>query len=183
MRSSSRQQRQRRARRGICADAAWESTAVSLLFESQMSYVTVCMHCDHQTRSTQTFTVLSLPVPAEPVRCTVQVTLPAAGPLGCCLVSGVLPRSLCSAQDCLSLFFQQTLLAGGEQMLCSACGLRRETAVFTSLDKPPEILALHLKRYHQHSRIAQTAFMTPPSQTSRGFWGFFLQTRAFLLFF
>lgn len=49
-------------------------------------------------------------------------------------------------QDCLSLFFEQTVLTGGEQLLCSVCRMRRETAVITSLDKPPEILMLHLKR-------------------------------------
>ncbi|XP_053275780.1 putative ubiquitin carboxyl-terminal hydrolase 50 [Pleuronectes platessa] len=32
-------------------------------------------------------------------------------------------------------------------MLCSVCGLRRETEVLTCLDKPPEILMLHLKRF------------------------------------
>lgn len=32
-------------------------------------------------------------------------------------------------------------------MLCSVCGLRRETAVLTCMDKPPEILMLHLKRW------------------------------------
>lgn len=55
--------------------------------------------------------------------------------------------SACAAQDCLSLFFEQTILTGGEQMLCSVCGLRRETTVFTCLDDPPEVLMLHLKRW------------------------------------
>uniref|UniRef100_A0A3Q1F8W2 ubiquitinyl hydrolase 1 n=1 Tax=Acanthochromis polyacanthus TaxID=80966 RepID=A0A3Q1F8W2_9TELE len=96
-------------------------TIVSHLFEGQLSYMTLCMHCDHQAHSKQTFTVLSLPIP-----------------------TGI---TKCSVQDCLSLFFEQTVLTGGEQMLCSVCGLRRETAVLTSLDKPPEILLLHLKRF------------------------------------
>lgn len=81
VRSSSRQQRQRQAYRRVCANAAWESTAVSLLFEGQMSYLTVCMHCDHQTHSTQTFTVLSLPIPTDHNKCTIQVMLWAAGTL------------------------------------------------------------------------------------------------------
>lgn len=180
MRSSSRRQRQRQAYKRIGADAAWESTAISQLFEGQMSSMTVCMRCHHQTHSTQSFTVLSLPIPTDPIKCSIQVRLWAA----CALWSSVCtsstqmgfqksshassnfrficpaPESLCSAcvcaaQDCLSLFFQQTILTGGEQMLCSVCGLRRETTVFTSLDKPPEILTLHLKRsvqmYHQQS--------------------------------
>ncbi|XP_074522472.1 uncharacterized protein LOC141787728 [Halichoeres trimaculatus] len=103
------------------ATAAGESTIVSHLFEGRLSYMTLCMHCDHQAHSTQTFTVLSLPIPTGSMKCSIQ--------------------------DCLSLFFEQTVLTGGEQMLCSVCGLRRETAVLTRLDKPPEILMLHLKRF------------------------------------
>ncbi|XP_077450810.1 uncharacterized protein LOC144069348 [Stigmatopora argus] len=101
--------------------AAAEATIVSKLFEGHLSYMTVCMQCDHQTYSTQTFTVLSLPIPTH--------------------------ISKCSIQDCLSLFFEQTLLTGGETMLCSACELRKETALLTCLEKAPEILVLHLKRF------------------------------------
>ncbi|XP_055010305.1 putative ubiquitin carboxyl-terminal hydrolase 50 [Boleophthalmus pectinirostris] len=96
-----------------------DSTVVSRLFEGRLSGVTLCLHCDHQAHSAQPFTILSLPIPTD-------------------LIS-------CSIQDCLSLFFQQSVLSGG--VLCSECGLRRETAVVTYLDKPPEILILHLKRF------------------------------------
>ncbi|XP_033934206.1 ubiquitin carboxyl-terminal hydrolase 2-like [Pseudochaenichthys georgianus] len=116
---SSKQPRQDQKRN--CVPAAGGSTIVSHLFEGQLAYMTLCMHCDHQTHSTQTFTVLSLPLPTD--------------------------INKCSIQDCLSLFFEQTVLTGGEQMLCSMCGLRRETTVLTCLDKPPEILLLHLKRF------------------------------------
>nr|XP_046254978.1 ubiquitin carboxyl-terminal hydrolase 4-like [Scatophagus argus] len=119
MRSSKRQQRQDRNRSG--ASAAGESTIVSHLFEGQLSYTTLCMRCDYQAHSTQTFTVLSLPIPTDNIKCSIQ--------------------------DCLSLFFEQSILTGAEQMLCSVCGLRRETTVFTCLEKPPEILMLHLKRW------------------------------------
>ncbi|XP_029702093.1 ubiquitin carboxyl-terminal hydrolase Usp2-like isoform X3 [Takifugu rubripes] len=121
MRSSTLQQRRKQGDKRSIAAAAWETTAVSQLFEGQMSFMTLCMHCDHQAHSSQTFTVLSLPIPTDTSKCTIE--------------------------DCLSLFFQQTILTGGEQMLCSVCGLRRETTVFTCLDNPPEILTLHLKRF------------------------------------
>ncbi|KAM8893694.1 uncharacterized protein AB9W97_010704 isoform 1-T2 [Spinachia spinachia] len=113
----------RRTRRGGDRNcAAMESTTiVSRLFEGQLGYTTLCTHCDHQTHSTQTFTVLSLPIPKDTIKCSIQ--------------------------DCLSLFFGQTVLTAAEQVLCSVCGLKRETAVHTSLDKPPEILMLHLKRF------------------------------------
>ncbi|XP_037306675.2 putative ubiquitin carboxyl-terminal hydrolase 50 [Pungitius pungitius] len=114
--------RTRRGRGANCGAAATESaTVVSRLFEGQLGYTTLCTHCDHETRSTQSFTALSLPIPKD------------------------IPR--CSIQDCLALFFGQSVLTAGEQVLCSVCGLKRETAVHTSLDKPPEILMLHLKRF------------------------------------
>uniref|UniRef100_A0A8D3ATI4 Ubiquitin carboxyl-terminal hydrolase n=1 Tax=Scophthalmus maximus TaxID=52904 RepID=A0A8D3ATI4_SCOMX len=113
--------RPRRDHRRNCDAAAGRSTIVSRLFEGQLSYVTLCVHCDLQTHSTQSFTVLSLAIPTDVIKC--------------------------SMQECLSLFFEQTVLTGGERMLCSVCGLRRETAVLTRLDKPPEILILHLKRF------------------------------------
>lgn len=160
MRLSSRQQRPRQAYRRGCAGAGRESTAVSQLFEGQMSYTSVCMHCDQQTRSTQAFTVLSLPIPTEPMKCSIQVQLRAAGTLCPSVCRCLLHTSshsvsvsvrVCAAQDCLSLFFEQTILTGGEQLLCSVCGLRRETTIFTSLDQPPEILTLHLKRSVKYS--------------------------------
>ncbi|XP_068590830.1 ubiquitin carboxyl-terminal hydrolase 50-like [Cebidichthys violaceus] len=120
MRSSLRQSRRDRNRN--CATAAMESTTVvSRLFEGQLGYMTLCMHCNLQTHSTQTFTVLSLPIPTDIIKCSIQ--------------------------DCLSLFFEQTILTEGEQMQCLVCGERRETAVLTCLDEPPEILMLHLKRF------------------------------------
>ncbi|XP_072237419.1 ubiquitin carboxyl-terminal hydrolase 50-like [Leuresthes tenuis] len=116
MRSSMQHGRQEQNR-----NFATESTIVSHLFEGQLSYVTLCMQCDHQAYNTQTFTVLSLPIPKDITKCSIQ--------------------------DCLSLFFEQTVLTGGDQLLCSECGLRRETTVLTCLEKPPEILILHLKRF------------------------------------
>uniref|UniRef100_A0A3Q2P4Y8 ubiquitinyl hydrolase 1 n=1 Tax=Fundulus heteroclitus TaxID=8078 RepID=A0A3Q2P4Y8_FUNHE len=98
-----------------------ESTIVSDLFEGQLSYLTHFLRCGHQAHNGQTFTVLSLPIPKG--------------------------NKKCSIQDCLSLFFEETFLTGAEQSVCSACGRRREAAVQTRLDKPPEILVLHLKRF------------------------------------
>lgn len=73
MLSSMRQPRQANNRN--CASAAGESTVISHLFEGQLSYMTLCMHCDHQAHSTQAFTVLSLPIPRDTSKCSIQVTL------------------------------------------------------------------------------------------------------------
>ncbi|RVE74305.1 hypothetical protein OJAV_G00020770 [Oryzias javanicus] len=104
-------------RRGCSSD----SNIVTRLFEGQLSYMCICMHCHNQAHNTQTFTVLSVPVPKDSIKCSIQ--------------------------DCLSLFFKQTVLTGGEQAMCSVCRLKRETAVVTCVDRTPEILVLHLKRF------------------------------------
>ena len=158
MRSSMRQPRKDQNRN--CSTAA-ESTIVSHLFEGQLSYMTVCMHCDQQAHSTQSFTILSLPIPADIIKCSIQVppnswaipsrlyTGPILGAGGRLVLIIHIFSQFClyTVQDCLSLFFEQTILTGGEQMLCSVCELRRESTVLTCLDKPPEILMLHLKRW------------------------------------
>lgn len=59
-----------------CASVVGESTIVSQLFEGQLSYMTICMHCDHQALTPQSFTVLSLPIPTA-AKCSIQVGLPA----------------------------------------------------------------------------------------------------------
>lgn len=74
MRSSTLQQRRKQGDKRSPAAAARETTAVSQLFEGQMSFMTLCMHCDHQAHSSQTFTVLSLPIPSDTSRCTIEVT-------------------------------------------------------------------------------------------------------------
>ncbi|PWA19034.1 hypothetical protein CCH79_00004920, partial [Gambusia affinis] len=98
-----------------------ESTIVSDLFEGQLSYLTSFLHCGHEARNHQTFTILSLPIPND--------------------------KKKCSIQDCLSLFFEESVLTGAEQSDCSDCDRRREATVQTFLNKPPEILILHLKRF------------------------------------
>uniref|UniRef100_A0A3P9IHJ9 ubiquitinyl hydrolase 1 n=1 Tax=Oryzias latipes TaxID=8090 RepID=A0A3P9IHJ9_ORYLA len=103
------------------------SNLVTRLFEGQLSYMCICMHCHHQAHNTQAFTVLSLPVPKGTIKCSIQ--------------------------DCLALFFKQTVLTGGEQAMCSVCGLKRETAIVTCVDRTPEILVLHLKRWKSQVKL------------------------------
>ncbi|KAM9826081.1 uncharacterized protein ACBT44_006474 isoform 1-T1 [Syngnathus typhle] len=131
------------------ATGVGESTIVSKFFEGTLSYVTVCMRCDQQTINTQMFTVLSLPIPTHISKCSIQVHFgPNWSPSTDDMIYD-LPSLQCVrfVQDCLSLFFKQSLLTGGEKIMCSACELREETALLTYLDKPPEILVLHLKRF------------------------------------
>lgn len=57
------------------ANATGEPTIVSHLFEGQLTYTTLCMHCSYQAESTQTFTVLSLAIPSDVIKCSIQVPL------------------------------------------------------------------------------------------------------------
>ncbi|KAL2088896.1 hypothetical protein ACEWY4_015795 [Coilia grayii] len=102
-------------------NSATDSSIITDLFEGQLNYVTLCLHCDNQTLSNQIFTILSLPIPPDSYKCPLE--------------------------DCLALFFQQSTLTKGDQMWCPQCAVRRDTAVLTALSKPPEILILHLKRF------------------------------------
>nr|XP_015198498.1 PREDICTED: inactive ubiquitin carboxyl-terminal hydrolase 50 isoform X2 [Lepisosteus oculatus] len=111
----------RRRDSGTAAPVRGESSIITLLFEGQLHYLTLCMFCDHQTQTSQVFTVLSLPIPAHVYKC--------------------------SLQDCLELFFQQNTLTCNNRMFCSQCGVKQDTAVLTTLARPPEILILHLKRF------------------------------------
>ncbi|XP_045564821.1 putative ubiquitin carboxyl-terminal hydrolase 50 isoform X1 [Salmo salar] len=126
------ERRQTRSSQRLClgrkslssAPAAGDSTVVTRLFEGQLSYQMLCLRCDGHSHSNQVFTILSLPIPLDSYKC--------------------------SLQDCLSLFFQQSTLTCGDQKLCPECGVKRDTAVLTSMAKPPEILVLHLKRFGCH---------------------------------
>ncbi|KAJ8340401.1 hypothetical protein SKAU_G00350340 [Synaphobranchus kaupii] len=119
-------------------DLQGESSIVTQLFEGQLSYLTVCMDCSHQIQQNQVFTMLSLPVPNHVIKC--------------------------SLQDCLALFFQQSTLTNTERRLCPECGLRQDTAVKTTLVKPPDILVLHLKRFEcrgNHKKKLKTNVVFP----------------------
>lgn len=50
-------------------------------------------------------------------------------------------------QDCLQCFFQQDTLTWNNQIHCSFCEIKQETAVRTTISKAPKIIVLHLKRY------------------------------------
>lgn len=70
-------------RKRTCGRATSEATVVSRLFEGQLSYMTVCLHCEHQAHSTQAFTILSLPIPRDTRCCSIQVAHVTAGGAVC----------------------------------------------------------------------------------------------------
>ena len=64
-----------------------ESTIITRLFEGQLSYVTLCMRCDQQGQSNQVFTILSLPMPADVYKCSLQVWVKLSSDKKCTCLS------------------------------------------------------------------------------------------------
>ncbi|XP_041587548.1 inactive ubiquitin carboxyl-terminal hydrolase 50 [Vulpes lagopus] len=97
-----------------------ESSIITQLFEGQLNYSIMCLKCENCTYKNEVFTVLSLPIPSE---------------------------YECSLQDCLQCFFQQDTLTWNNQIHCSFCETKQETAVRASISKAPKIIIFHLKRF------------------------------------
>nr|XP_028706742.1 inactive ubiquitin carboxyl-terminal hydrolase 50 isoform X3 [Macaca mulatta] len=96
-----------------------ETSVITQLFEGQLNYSIVCLKCEKCTYKNEVFTVLSLPIPSE---------------------------YECSLQDCLQCFFQQDTLTWNNQIHCSFCETKQETAVRAGISKAPKIIIFHLKR-------------------------------------
>ncbi|XP_006831718.1 PREDICTED: putative ubiquitin carboxyl-terminal hydrolase 50-like [Chrysochloris asiatica] len=99
---------------------ASESSIISQLFEGQLNSGITCLKCENCSYRNEDFTVLSLPIPSQ---------------------------YQCSLQDCLQCFFQQDTLSWNNQIHCSFCETKQETAVRTSISKAPKIIIFHLKRF------------------------------------
>ncbi|XP_008051433.1 inactive ubiquitin carboxyl-terminal hydrolase 50 [Carlito syrichta] len=97
-----------------------ETSIITRLFEGQLSYSITCLKCDNCTYKNEVFTVLSLPIPYQ---------------------------HDCSLQDCLQCFFQQDTLTWSNQIHCSFCETKQETAVRASISKAPKTIIFHLKRF------------------------------------
>ncbi|XP_055991377.1 inactive ubiquitin carboxyl-terminal hydrolase 50 [Sorex fumeus] len=97
-----------------------ESSIITRLFEGQLSYSVMCLKCENCSYRNEVFTVLSLPIPSE---------------------------SECTLQECLQCFFQQDTLTWNNQIHCSFCETKQETAVRAVISKAPKIMIFHLKRF------------------------------------
>ncbi|KAL4692941.1 hypothetical protein H8959_016751 [Pygathrix nigripes] len=103
-----------------------ETSVITQLFEGQLNYSIVCLKCEKCTYKNEVFTVLSLPIPSE---------------------------YECSLQDCLQCFFQQDTLTWNNQIHCSFCETKQETAVRAGISKAPKIIIFHLKRFDIQERV------------------------------
>ncbi|KAM6181070.1 ubiquitin carboxyl-terminal hydrolase 50 [Erethizon dorsatum] len=112
-----------RCRREVTAS---ETSIITQLFEGQLNYSIMCLKCENCTYKNEVFTVLSLPIPSE---------------------------YECTLQDCLQCFFQQDTLTWNNQIHCSFCETKQETAVRATISKAPKIIIFHLKRFDIQGQV------------------------------
>ncbi|NXX78585.1 UBP50 hydrolase, partial [Urocolius indicus] len=103
-----------------------KTSVITELFEGQLSYRIICLDCETTTDRSESFTVLSLPIPS---------------------------KGACSLQDCLSCFFQQDTLTLNNQVYCYQCGTTKDAAVKATITKAPQVIIFHLKRFEWQGKI------------------------------
>ncbi|CAF1922065.1 unnamed protein product [Rotaria magnacalcarata] len=111
------------------ATASWdrclryENSPLVDIFAGQLKSTLECCHCGYQSTTFDMFWDLSLPLPRD--------------------------RLSTNLQDCIQLFMSKEELDGDEEPMCNRCKKKRPCTKKLSIQKCPEILVLHLKRFSQ----------------------------------
>lgn len=109
------------------------------IFVGQLKSVLTCTVCDYKSVTFDPFWDLSLPIPTGSF-------------------------STVTLFDCLKLFMAEEILDGDEKPTCARCKQRRKCTKRFSIQKLPENLVLHLKRFSpQHRRKLETNVQYPIS--------------------
>ncbi|CAF3432687.1 unnamed protein product [Rotaria socialis] len=101
----------------------YENSPLVDIFAGQLKSTLECCHCGYQSITFDMFWDLSLPLPRD--------------------------RSSTNLQDCIQLFMSKEELDGDEEPMCNRCKKKRPCTKKLSIQKCPEILVLHLKRFSQ----------------------------------
>lgn len=115
------------------AQEAWarylrtEDSRVGDIFVGQLKSTLRCAHCLHDSVTFDPFWDLSLPIPSR---------------------TGNL-----KLQQCLQHFVREEELDGDEKPTCSKCGVRRKCLKWFTVQKFPQVLVLHLKRFSPTERF------------------------------
>lgn len=104
-----------------------EDSRVGDIFVGQLKSTLRCTHCHHDSVTFDPFWDLSLPIPSR---------------------TGNL-----KLQQCLSHFTREEELDGDEKPTCSKCGVRRKCLKWFTVQKFPQVLVLHLKRFSPTERF------------------------------
>ncbi|KAJ8706411.1 hypothetical protein PYW08_011037 [Mythimna loreyi] len=115
------------------ASEAWnrylrmEDSRVGDIFVGQLKSTLRCTHCNHDSVTFDPFWDLSLPIPSR---------------------TGNL-----KLQQCLSHFTREEEMDGDEKPTCSKCGVRRKCLKWFTVQKFPQVLVIHLKRFSPTERF------------------------------
>ncbi|CAK1592817.1 unnamed protein product [Parnassius mnemosyne] len=104
-----------------------EDSRVGDIFVGQLKSTLRCTHCNHDSFTFDPFWDLSLPIPSR---------------------TGNL-----KLQQCLQHFVREEELDGDEKPTCSKCGVRRKCLKWFTVQKFPQVLVLHLKRFSPTERF------------------------------
>ncbi|CAB3254481.1 unnamed protein product [Arctia plantaginis] len=104
-----------------------EDSRVGDIFMGQLKSTLRCTHCNHDSVTFDPFWDLSLPIPCR---------------------TGNL-----KLQQCLQHFTREEELDGDEKPTCSKCGVRRKCLKWFTVQKFPQVLVLHLKRFSPTERF------------------------------
>lgn len=103
------------------------------IFVGQLKSTLQCTVCNHCSTTFEVFWDLSLPLPKA--------------------------TSKISLSQCLELFTKEEILDGDEMPTCSKCKCRRKCKKRFSIQKFPEVLVLHLKRFSPGERFRKVSVL------------------------
>lgn len=104
-----------------------EDSRIGDIFMGQLKSTLRCTHCQHDSVTFDPFWDLSLPIPSR--------------------------TSNHKLQQCLQHFTREEEMDGDEKPTCSKCGVRRKCLKWFTVQKFPQVLVLHLKRFSPTERF------------------------------
>jgi len=111
------------------AKASWDrylsidNSAIVDIFVGQLKSTLECSHCQYKSITFDPFWDLSVPLPRG--------------------------KSTSTLQECIQLFMSKEELDGNERPMCAKCKQKRRCIKKFSIQRFPDILVLHLKRFSQ----------------------------------
>ncbi|CAF0980019.1 unnamed protein product [Didymodactylos carnosus] len=100
-----------------------DNSMIVEIFVGQLKSTLECCYCGYQSITFDPFWDLSVPLPRN--------------------------KSTSTLQQCIQLFMSKEELDGNEKAMCAKCKQKRRCTKKFSIQKCPEILVLHLKRFSQ----------------------------------
>lgn len=113
-----------------------ESSPISRIFQGSLSSMITCSKCDKVSDKTDPFLDVSIDIPHTSIFVHVDENSKDA-----------ILRN-CSLHDCLKRFCRKETLTYTDTYLCGGCNNSNEAVKHLQFSKLPEVLCIHLKRFH-----------------------------------